>query len=253
MKNKRLVSALVSFSLLAVLCGCQKPSGNLQILNVGPVTPATRPLPAAAYGLLTPGTTRYINLENRSAAPLVITIAESTLFGGTISRTLNEQRVEYLGTCRQGNIVMYASSDVERQTTTLFPTPLIMASAALPPLQPSLQEVPATLVKTKDIDHVQAHGIGRRTAMYEGSCVLQTSKGPITTQKVYTDFKADLSVAQARYTGLIFTYDEPQPGIVALVLGEQLRVFGITIRSGRGIYLREDLLLPEVSSPSTPK
>ena len=243
---------LASLGAFIGLCSCQQQPANLALLNASPVTPATRPLLASAYGLLQPGTTRYVNLEKPQAEPLTITIAPADRFGGSVSRTLNNQRIEYLGTSKRGNIVMYASTDVKRGTTTIFPTPLIMASASQPPLQPVLQEVPARLVDSESIKKVEAHGIGRRTAVYEGSCLIETNQGPITTQQIRTVFRADLSIAQARYTGLIFVANQAQPGIVALVLTEELRVFGILMRSESGTYLREDLVVPPATALSPP-
>ncbi|MDG2055313.1 MAG: hypothetical protein P8J86_11475 [Phycisphaerales bacterium] len=244
-----LLASLITF---IGLCSCQQKPANLALLNASPVTPATRPLLAPAYGLLQPGTTRYVNLEKPQAEPLTITIAPDDRFGGSVSRTLNDQRIEYLGISKRGNTVMHASTDIKRGTTTIFPTPLILASASQPPLQPAHQEVPAQLVDSESIKKVEAHGIGRRTAVYEGSCVIETNQGPITTQQIRTMFRADLSIAQARYTGLIFVANQPQPGIVAMVLTEELRVFGIPMRSESGTYLREDLVVRPTTAPSSP-
>lgn len=216
----------------AALAGCaakskvEAPSGPESALVLLEEQPAAGTLTANDVQPLAPGTETYMRIGEDGAVEgkLVVKREPTDRFGAAIAVSDNEGRTQFLRADENGNVVMTAVIEEADHAISLFDPPLVVAFAELVPRTPRSSQSKMRVVDSKNQSKQRESGKATRTMTYIRDQRVRTPSGEFVAKCVEIHFVADLKLADADETTMMFIL--PGVGEVAEVGAESVKVFG---------------------------
>lgn len=167
---------------------------------------------------------QVVEKDSRLGDRLTYHASKTDQFNATMSIAEGDLRTQFLRNDEHGNIMMTAVIDHKENVISLFEPPMVIAYNELEAGKARTSKSTMRVVDAKDQSKQRESGKATRTIKYDGDQRIRTPLGEFVAKRVEVKFRADLNLADATETSMIYLV--PEKGIIAEQVLEKRKILG---------------------------